>query len=184
VPQPLNLVVELLTEPSRGVIAKQMELVEMCGLALAVHGNNSSLERGDAVGTHLAHRIPSYPLCRGRRFLTEILRRAQPLIGPSGFAGEQTTPGTRTGTLEQPLSLVTRRVECSLGCLGVGWRSERSQQAVRRVDSPPSPPQWQPTTLPTPKPRKKRDSTHPALVGNRVLVRGSKSLVCLDLDSK
>jgi len=92
--------------------------------------------------------------------------------------------GTRTGTLEQPLSLVTRRVECSLGCLGVGWRSERSQQAVRRVDSPPSPPQWQPTTLPTPKPRKKRDSTHPALVGNRVLARGSKSLVCLDLDSK
>jgi len=26
--------------------------------------------------------------------------------------------------------------------------------------------------------------SHPALVGNRVLVRGSKSLVCLDLDRK
>lgn len=88
------------------------------------------------MGTHLADRIPSYPLCRRRRFLTEILRRAQPLIGPSGFAGEQTKPGAKTGTLEQPLSLVTQRVECSLGCLGFGWRSERSQRVVRRVDFP------------------------------------------------
>ena len=43
-PQSLNLVVEVLTELSRGVIAKEMELVKVCGLALAVHGKNTSLE--------------------------------------------------------------------------------------------------------------------------------------------
>jgi len=37
-PQPLNLVVELLTELSGGVVAKQAQLLQIYALTLNVHG--------------------------------------------------------------------------------------------------------------------------------------------------